>query len=190
VIRCRVRRGATGCCPACGGNHGVNRCGWGEGWRFQRWRRDCGGHCHQGRSGHHVPPAEGGVAAVVAAAESSKLSWTSVFADFMGIVVSCLSVRRPTSPTAWRRVPLLQMCLPKSRDFRRSTRTLSGRSQLQKARAAGWRRRWPPWRARGRTSGASWWRNGGRPTRPSPRRRRRPNWRGRRGVSPANAEST
>jgi hypothetical protein len=24
---------------------------------------------------------------------------------FMGIVVSCVSVRRPTSPTAWRRVP-------------------------------------------------------------------------------------
>jgi hypothetical protein len=37
-----------------------------------------------------------------------------VFAVSMGIVVSCVSVRRSTSPTAWRRVPLLQMWLPKS----------------------------------------------------------------------------
>jgi hypothetical protein len=74
VIRCRVGRGATGCCPACGGNHGVNRGARGEGWRFQRWRRNCGGHCCQGRSRHHVPPAEGGVAAAVSAAKSSKLS--------------------------------------------------------------------------------------------------------------------
>jgi hypothetical protein len=66
-----------------------------------------------------------------------------VFAAFVGIVVSCVSVRRPTSSTAWRRVPLLQMCLPKSRDFGRSTRTPSGRSRLRRARAAGWRRRWP-----------------------------------------------
>jgi hypothetical protein len=194
VIRCRVERRATGCCPACGGNHGDNRGAWGEGWRFLRWRRDFVGHYRQGRGGHHVPPAEGGVAAAVtatvAAAKSSKLSWTSAFAAFMWIAVSCVSVRRPTSPIAWRRVPLLQMCLPKSRDFGRSTRTPSGRSRLRRARAAGWRRRWPPWRPRGRTSGANWWRKGGRPTGSSPRRslrRRRPNWRGRREVSPANA---
>jgi hypothetical protein len=108
----------------------------------------------------------------------------------MVIVVSCVSVRRPTSPTAWRRVPLQQTWLPKSRDFGRSTRTPSGKSRLRRAKAAGWRRRWPPWRARGRTSSASWWRKGGRPTKPSPRRRRRrrrPNWRGRRRVSPASA---
>jgi hypothetical protein len=92
-----------------------------------------------------------------------------VSAVFMGIVVSCVSFRRPTSPTAWRLVPLLQMCLPKSRDFRRSTRTPSGRSRLRRAKAAGWRRRWPPWRPRRRTSGASWWKKGGRPTRPSSR---------------------
>jgi hypothetical protein len=113
-----------------------------------------------------------------------------VFTAFMGIVVSCVSVRRPTSPTAWRRGPLLQMCLPKSRDFGRSTLTPSGKSRLRIASVASWRRRWPPWRARGRTSGARWWRRGGRPTRPSPRRRRqrrRPNWRGWRGVSPASA---
>jgi hypothetical protein len=138
VIRCRVGRGATCCCPACGGNHDVYHGAWGEGWRFQRWRRDFGGYCRQGRSGHYVPPAEGGVAA----AESSKLSWTSVFVAFMGIMVSCVSVRRPTSPTVWRRVPLLQMCLPKSRDFGRSTLTPSGRSRLRIARAASWRRRW------------------------------------------------
>jgi hypothetical protein len=28
VIRCRVGRGAIGCCPACGGNHDVNCGGW------------------------------------------------------------------------------------------------------------------------------------------------------------------
>jgi hypothetical protein len=160
VICCRVGRGATCCCPACGGNHDVYHGAWGEGWRSHRWRRDFGGYCRQGQSGHYVPPAKGGVAAavaaVVAAAESSKLSWTLVFAAFMGIVVSCVSIRRPTSPAAWRRVPLLQMCLPKSRDFGRSTRTPSGRSLLWIARAASWLRRWPPWRARGRTSDASW----------------------------------
>jgi hypothetical protein len=144
VICCRVGRGTTGCCPACGCSRGINRGARGEGWRFQRWRRDFGGHCCQGRSGRHVSPAEGGVAAAVAAAKSSKLSWTSVFATFMGIVVLCVSVRRPTSPTMWRRVPLLQMCLPKLRDFGRSTRTPFGRSRLRRARAAGWRRRWPP----------------------------------------------
>jgi hypothetical protein len=74
MIRCRVGRGATSCCPACGGNHSVNRGARGEGWHFQRWWRDFGGHCCQGRSGHYVPPAEGGVAAAVAAAKSSKLS--------------------------------------------------------------------------------------------------------------------
>jgi hypothetical protein len=132
------------CCPACGGNHGVNRGGWGEGWRFLCQRRDFVGRCRQGRDGHHVPPAEGGVAADVAAAKSSKLSWTSVFVVFMGIVVSCVSVRRPTSSTAWRRVPLLQMCLSKLRDFGRSTQMASGRSWLRRAKAAGWRRRWPP----------------------------------------------
>jgi hypothetical protein len=190
VVRCRVRRGSNGCCPACGGNHDVNRGGRGEGWRFLRKRRDFVGRCRQGRGGHHVPPVEGGVAAAVAAAKSSKLSWTSMFAVFMGIVVSCVSVRRPTSSTAWRRVPSLQMCMPKSRDFGRSTRTPSGRSRLRRARAAGWRRRWPPWRPRGRTSGASWWKKGGRSTRLLPRRRlrrRRPNWRGRREALPANA---
>jgi hypothetical protein len=119
--------------------------------RSQRWRRDFGGRCRQGRSGHYVPPIEGGVAA----AESSKLSWTSVFTAFMGIVVSCVSVRRPTLPTVWRRGPLLQMCLPKSRDFGRSMLTPSGKSRLRIASAASWRRRWPPWRARGRTSGAA-----------------------------------
>jgi hypothetical protein len=101
VIRCRVGRGAIGCCLACSGNHGVNDGGWGEGCRFLRERRDSVSRCHQGRGGLHVPVAEGGVAA----AKSSKLSWTSVFAVSMGIVVSCVSVRRPTSPTAWRRVP-------------------------------------------------------------------------------------
>jgi hypothetical protein len=105
VIRCRVGRGAIGCCPACGGNHGVNGGGWGEGCRFLRERRDSVNRCHQGHGGLHVPTAEGGVAAAVAAAKSSKLSWTSVFAVSMGIVVSCVSVRRPTSPTVWRRVP-------------------------------------------------------------------------------------
>jgi hypothetical protein len=40
-----------------------------------------------------------------------------VFTASMGIVVSCVSIRRLTSPTAWRRGPLRQMCLPKSRDF-------------------------------------------------------------------------
>jgi hypothetical protein len=70
MIRCRVGRGANGCCPACGGNHDVNRGGWGEGWHFLRERRDFVGHCRQGRGGLHVPPAEGGVAA----AKSSKLS--------------------------------------------------------------------------------------------------------------------
>jgi hypothetical protein len=40
-------------------------------------------------------------------AESSKLSWTSVFTTSMGIVVSYVSVRRPTSLTAWRWGPLL-----------------------------------------------------------------------------------
>jgi hypothetical protein len=41
-----------------------------------------------------------------------------------------------------------------------------------------------------RTSGASWWRKGGRRTRPSLKRRlrrRRPKWHGRREISPANA---
>jgi hypothetical protein len=114
VIRCRVGRGTIGCCPALGGNHGVNGGGWGEGCRttpverFQRERRDPVSRCRQGRGGLYVPAAEGGVAATVAAAvaaaKSSKLSWTSVFVVFMRIVVSCVFVRRPTSLTAWRRV--------------------------------------------------------------------------------------
>jgi hypothetical protein len=110
-----------------------------------------------------------------------------VFTASMGIVVSCVSVRRPTSPTVWRRGPLLQTCLPKSRDFGLSMLTPSGKSWPRTASAASWRRRWLPWRARGRTSGASWWRRGGRLTRPSPRRRRRPIWRGWRVVSPTSA---
>jgi hypothetical protein len=110
VIQCRVGRGAIGCCPALGGNHDVNDGGWGEGCRtrpvehFMRKRRDPVSRCRQGRGGLHVPAAEGGVAAAVAAAKSSKLSWTSVFVVFMRIVVSCVFVRRPTSLTAWRRV--------------------------------------------------------------------------------------
>jgi hypothetical protein len=121
VIRCRVGRGAIGCCPAGGGNHSVNGGGWGEGCRFLRERRDSVSRCRQGRGGLHVPAAEGGVAAAVTAAvavaKSSKLSLTSVFAVSMGIVVSCVSVRRLTSPTTWRQVPCLQMWLPKSRNF-------------------------------------------------------------------------
>jgi hypothetical protein len=105
VIRCRVGRGAIGCCPACGGNHGVNCGGWGEGCHFLRERRDSVSRCRQGRGGLHVPAAEGGVAAAVVAAKSSELSWTLVFAVSMGIMVSCVSVRRSTSPTAWRWVP-------------------------------------------------------------------------------------
>jgi hypothetical protein len=101
VIRCRVGRGGIGCCPACGGNHGINDGGWGEGCHVLRERRDSISHGRQGRGRLHVPAAEGGVAA----AKSSKLSWTSVFAISMRIVVSCVSVRRPTSPTVWRRVP-------------------------------------------------------------------------------------
>ena len=66
VIRCRVGRGANGCCPACGGNHGVNRSGWGEGWRFLRERRDSVSRCREGRGGLHVSPVEGGVVAAVA----------------------------------------------------------------------------------------------------------------------------
>jgi hypothetical protein len=84
-------------------------------------------------------------------AESSKLSWTSVFTVSMGIVVSCVSIRRSTSPTAWRQGPLLQMCLPKSRDFGRSMLTPSGKSRPRTASAASWWRRWSPWRARGWT---------------------------------------
>jgi hypothetical protein len=107
-MRCRVGRGAIGCCPACGGNHGVNGSGWGEGCRFLCEQRDSVSRCRQGRGGLHVPAAEGGVAAAVTAAvavaKSSKLSWTSVFAVSMGIVVSCFSVRRLTSPTTWRQV--------------------------------------------------------------------------------------
>jgi hypothetical protein len=105
VIRCRVGRGGIGCCPACGGNHGVNGGGWGEGCRVLRERRDSVSRDRQGRGGLHVPAAEGGVTAAVAAAKSSKLSWTLVFAVSMRIVVSCVSVRRLTSPTAWRQVP-------------------------------------------------------------------------------------
>jgi hypothetical protein len=72
MLRCRVGRRATCCRLACGGNHGVYRGFWGEGWRFQRWRRGLGGHCRQGRSGHCVLPVAGGVAVADAAAESSK----------------------------------------------------------------------------------------------------------------------
>jgi hypothetical protein len=100
VIRCRVGRGGIGCCPACGGNRGVNGGGWGEGCRVLRERRDSISRGHQGRGELHVPAAEGGVAAAVAAAKSSKLRWTSLFAVSMNIVVSCVSVRRLTSPTA------------------------------------------------------------------------------------------
>jgi hypothetical protein len=96
-----------------------------------------------------------------------------VFTAFMGIVVLCVSFRRPTSLTAWRRGPLRQLCLPKSRDFGRSMLTPSGKSRPLIASAASWRRRWPPWRARGLTSGASWWRRGGRLIRLSPRPNRR-----------------
>jgi hypothetical protein len=42
------------------------------------------------------------IAAAVAAAKSSKLSWTSVFVVSMKIWVSCVFVRRLTSPTALR----------------------------------------------------------------------------------------
>jgi hypothetical protein len=114
-----------------------------------------------------------------------------VFTAFVGIVVLCVSFRRLTSLTAWRRGPLRQLCLPKSRDFGRSMLTPSGKSRPPIASAASWRIRWPPLRARGLTSGASWWRRGGRLIRPSPRRsrrRRRPIWRGWRVVSPASAE--
>jgi hypothetical protein len=38
LIRCRIGRGAICCCSACGGDHGVCRGAWGEGWRSQRWR--------------------------------------------------------------------------------------------------------------------------------------------------------
>jgi hypothetical protein len=78
-----------------------------------------------------------------------------VFTAFMGIVVLCVSFRRPTSLTAWHQGPLRQLCLPKSRDFGRSMLTPSGKSRPLTASAASWRRRWPPWRARGLTSGAS-----------------------------------
>jgi hypothetical protein len=59
-----------------------------------------------------------------------------VFTASMGIVVSWVSVRRPTSPTAWRRGPLLQTCLPKSRDFERSMLTSSEKSRPRTASAA------------------------------------------------------
>ena len=78
----------------------------------------------------------------------------------------------------------------RSRDFGRSMRMLSGISRSRKAKTAGWQRKWPPWRPRRRTFGASWRRRGGRRIRPLLKRRlreRRPKWRGRRAVSPANA---
>jgi hypothetical protein len=68
--------------------------------RFLRERRDSVGRCRQGSGGLHVPAAEGGVAAV----DASKLCWTSTFVVCMRFWGSCAFVRRPTSPTAWRRV--------------------------------------------------------------------------------------
>jgi hypothetical protein len=44
------------------------------------------------------------VAAAVAAAKSSKLSWTLLFVVSMKSWVSCVFVRRPTSPTVLRLV--------------------------------------------------------------------------------------
>jgi hypothetical protein len=84
-----------------------------------------------------------------------------VFTAFMGIVVLYVFFRRLTSLTEWRRGALRQLCLPKSRDFERSMLTPSGKSRPLIESAASWRRRWPPWRARGLTSGASWWREEG-----------------------------
>jgi hypothetical protein len=71
TLQGRGRR-TTCCCLAYGGSHGIYRDFWGEGWRFQRWRRGLGGDCRQGRSGHCVLPAVGGVATADAAAESSE----------------------------------------------------------------------------------------------------------------------
>jgi hypothetical protein len=114
VIYCRVGRGTNGCCPAFGGDHFAIGGGKGEGnrvgpvGRLLRKRRDSDSRCRQGHGGHHVPATEGGiaaaVAAAVAAAKSSKLSWTSVFVVSMKSWVSCVFVRRPTSPTVLRLV--------------------------------------------------------------------------------------
>jgi hypothetical protein len=57
--------------------------------RFLRKWRDSISRCRQGCGGLHVPAAEGGIAAAVAAAEASKLCWTSVFVVFMRVWVSC-----------------------------------------------------------------------------------------------------
>jgi hypothetical protein len=90
----------------CHSNHVAHGGGPSEGCRarpvghFLHELRDSVSRCHQGCAGLHVPAAEGGVTA----AEASKLCWTSVFVVFMRVWVSCAFVRRPTSPTAWRRV--------------------------------------------------------------------------------------
>jgi hypothetical protein len=101
--------------------------------------------------------------------------------------------RRLTSPIAQRRGPSQQLFLPKSRDFRRNMLTLSVKNRSPTVSAASWRTRWPHWRGRRLTSGANWRGRGGRPTRPSPRRRprrRRPTWRGRRAILPGSAPNS
>jgi hypothetical protein len=112
-----------------------------------------------------------------------------MFVVSTNVWVSFVFVRRLTSPIVLHRVSRLRTLLPKSRGFGRSMRMLSGRSRLRKAKTAGWRRRWPPWRLRRWTSGAGWRRRGGRLTRPSLKHRLRKwrlKWHGRRTVSPAN----
>jgi hypothetical protein len=71
-----------------------------------------------------------------------------MFVVSLKVWVSCVFVRRPTSLTVLCQASWLQTSLLKSRVFRRSMRMLSGRSRLRRAKTAGWRRRWLPWRPR------------------------------------------